>query len=101
MTDDVEDVVVFDGDLIAIGQFMSAGGGLANLVARWDGSAWHPLGDGLSGGDAYVGIIYDEMLVVAGQFSQAGGNPAGKIATWDGEDWRRLGGGPLRGRGYR
>ena len=39
------------GDLYVGGWFTQAGGSPASRIAYWDGSAWHPLGSGLSGGE--------------------------------------------------
>ena len=36
-----------DGSLYAGGDFTTAGGVAANRIARWDGTAWHPLGSGM------------------------------------------------------
>ena len=40
---------VFDGDLYAGGLFNQVGDQVVNHVARWDGEAWHPLGEGVGG----------------------------------------------------
>ena len=36
-----------NGSLYAGGRFTTAGGVTAHHIARWDGVAWHPLGDGM------------------------------------------------------
>ena len=38
-----------NGDLVAAGSFALATGGVADRIARWDGVAWHPLGNGMNG----------------------------------------------------
>ncbi|MGH2544285.1 MAG: delta-60 repeat domain-containing protein [Ardenticatenaceae bacterium] len=38
-----------DGTLYVGGDFSSAGGGVANRIARWVGASWRSLGDGVTG----------------------------------------------------
>ena len=54
------------GELIAGGDFSSAGGVAANHIARWDGTAWSPLGTGTDG-------PVRTFLVQAGVILYAGG----------------------------
>jgi trimeric autotransporter adhesin len=64
---------VFDPDgpgplpevLIAAGSFLHAGGVAASEIAAWDGSAWSPLGAGLTGGINSM-TVWNNQLVVAG-----------------------------------
>jgi hypothetical protein len=68
-------MAVVGPDIYVGGDFTSAGG-VANTtyIARWDGSSWHALGDGLNGSVyAFAVIGYD--LYVGGAFTGAGGNP--------------------------
>ncbi|MBD3160948.1 MAG: hypothetical protein GF346_02160 [Candidatus Eisenbacteria bacterium] len=83
---------VYEGDLIAGGNFTRAGGTAANHVARWDGTAWHPLGEGM---DGYVrGLTtYDGDLIAVGLFERAGGKVVNGIARWDGTSWNPIGAG--------
>ncbi len=74
-----------------------------NSIARWDGSAWSPLGGGLTGGfmtAAGVGealAVFDDgtgpALYAAGNFTVAGGAPANFLARWNGAFWSPLPGG--------
>lgn len=77
------------------GQFSSAGGATAKNIARWDGSAWAPLGTGAeNGGVVYAMAVADGVLYVAGAFGNMGGMPGTKrIAQWDGSTWSDVGGG--------
>ncbi len=92
-----------DNSLYAGGYFTTAGGEAANSIARWDGSQWHPLASGISGGgwstvfDLAVGP--DSSLYVGGDFTTAGGVAANYIARWDGSQWYPLGSG-MPGVGY-
>jgi hypothetical protein len=94
----VTELVVYDGDLIAGGFFTRVGGVSASGIARWDGSSWSPIGEGLQGGLSDLGgvlsmVVYEGHLVVAGFFDHAGGVPANNIAQWDGSVWSALGSG--------
>src|SRR5690606_9866234 len=42
------------------GRFTEAGGVAARNVARWDGEAWSPLGDGLAGLEVRALAVYDD-----------------------------------------
>ena len=90
--------------LVAGGQFATAGGGAASRIARWDGSAWHPLGGGISGGadpNVYDLTTWDPdgdgpqqaNLVAGGLFNTAGGVAANRIARWDSSAWHPFGSG--------
>lgn len=76
------------------GGFKKAGGVDAHNVAKWDGSAWSALGNGVDG--------EVQALAVDGQALYAGGSlyalpPVGTrsngIAKWDGTQWHALGNG--------
>lgn len=98
-------LAVFDdrsGDgpaLYAGGWFTTAGGLAANRIARWDGSAWSPVGGGVNGTGVYALAVFDDgfgggsSLYAGGDFGIAGGVAAARIARWDGQAWSALGGG--------
>jgi trimeric autotransporter adhesin len=95
-----------NGDIVAGGEFTAAGGVAAKNIARWDGSAWHPLGTGI--GTGFIGTRVQAMvvlangdLVVGGDFGTAGGIEAEAVARWDGTSWHSMGQdlGPFRGPG--
>ena len=80
------------------GEFRGAGGTDAKGIARWDGSGWKTLGDGIPGGFfVYALAVYDDgsgpALYVGGNFLTIGGVAANRIAKWDGSSWSRLGSG--------
>lgn len=81
------------GNLYAGGDFTSAGGIAANYIARWDGSAWSPLGRGMD--DQVTELVVDPqgILYAAGWFKKAGDVEANGIARWDGSSWSALGSG--------
>ncbi|MDX2198707.1 MAG: immunoglobulin domain-containing protein [Phycisphaerae bacterium] len=84
--------------LIAAGYFFESTGSPGNSIARWDGSAWQPLGLGFGGGVTTLtswdsdgeGPLASEV-VAGGWFTQAGGNPIRSLARWDGASWRGFG----------
>jgi len=80
------------GALYAGGRLASLGGTAVAGVARWDGSAWSPLGDGVDGVVRALHML-NGKLYVAGDFQMAGGIAARNIAVWDGTEWSPLGGG--------
>src|SRR5207237_7983463 len=67
-------------------------------VARYDGSAWSPLGAGVNGRIGAL-IVFDDSrgggpeLYAAGKFDLAGGIPAANIARWNGAAWSAVGSG--------
>lgn len=87
----------FNGDLILAGTFDRAGGQPVNHIARWDGTAFHPLGQGIVevGADAEVRslAVFNNELYAAGKFDTAGGQPALGIARWNGSSWSTCGSG--------
>jgi hypothetical protein len=82
-----------NGDMVVGGTFGAIGSVLASNVARWNGSAWSPLGSGVNGGVSSLATLPNGDLVVAGSFTSAGGAPAARIARWNGATWSALGAG--------
>jgi hypothetical protein len=83
---------ICNGELIAGGDFTSAGGVAANRIARRDGAAWQPLGSGMN--DRVLALtVYNGELIAGGSFTSAGGVAASRIARWDGAAWQTLGSG--------
>ena len=74
-------MTVFNGELIAGGQFDRAGGMVAKHIAYWNGSTWHALADGMNGG-VWALTVYNGELIAGGLFGRAGGVEANYIARW-------------------
>lgn len=89
----VDALTVYNGSLIAGGDFDFAGSVAAASIARWDGAEWHALGTGLPGAGVTALTIYNGQLIASGYFSTAGGVPANRIASWNGSAWSPLGAG--------
>ncbi len=93
-------LAVSGSDVYVGGRFTQAGDVPVSHVARWDGTAWYALGEGVSGvADPFYGPAVAELAVsggdlyVGGDFTQAGGVEASGIARWDGAGWHALGSG--------
>lgn len=70
--------------LYAGGSIHQAGGVPANMVAKWDGTNWSPLGSGLLW-DSVLTLAWDDVnnsLYAGGYFMTAGGNPSYYLARW-------------------
>ncbi|MBK8099538.1 MAG: delta-60 repeat domain-containing protein [Planctomycetes bacterium] len=84
------------GDLVAVGNFTRISGQSVFGIARWDGQAWHALGNGLrdtSGGRALVyclAALPNGNLVAGGNFASAGGVITSNVARWDGQAWHAM-----------
>jgi len=83
--------------LYAGGDFREIGGVDANSIAKWNGEAWTPLGDG-TWGTVYALQEHDDgsgpALFVGGWFYQLGnGMIVMGVAKWDGHSWHALGNG--------
>ena len=98
MNSTVRAVTVFNGNLIAGGDFTTAGGVSTSRVAKWNGTSWSSLGSGMNSTVRAL-IIYNNELYAAGSFTNAGGVTANRIAKWNGSSWSSLGLG-LNGSAY-
>jgi hypothetical protein len=93
---EIYDLVVYEDRLYATGSFTKAAGVPARNIARWDGSQWSALGDGLDAeGEALA--VFDGDLYVGGLFFQAGGVVAEGVARWGGGTWHAAGAGLQQG----
>lgn len=77
----VDVLVPFESDLIVGGRFVRVGLLAANHIARWNGSSWSSLGDGLSGRTRDI-VEHDGNLLAT---------DVGRVRSWDGSRWIRLG----------
>jgi hypothetical protein len=101
-------VIKIDGNNIFAGGYFShiggqfsgdsyAGGIPVNNIAKWNGSEWTPLGDGVNdtGDPSCAGVraiaVNGSDIYVGGRFAKAGNVSANNIAKWDGTNWSALG----------
>ncbi|MBP6874462.1 MAG: T9SS type A sorting domain-containing protein [Candidatus Eisenbacteria bacterium] len=92
----VSTFVEYDSALVAAGNIEVAGGVPVNYVAKWTGSDWEPLGQGLwqeiPGYGVKTCAVYKGELYIGGSFSFIDeGVLWGGLARWDGTQWRNLG----------
>jgi hypothetical protein len=80
----------YQGDLIVAGRIESIGNVAVRTMARWDGTAWQPMGSGINGSVRCM-VEYNGELIVAGNFQYVDGELALHFARWDGTTWRPLG----------
>jgi hypothetical protein len=81
---------VYNGELVAGGEFAGAGGNAASNIARWNGTSWQPLGTGINS-RVYALTVFNGELFAGGWISSAGSVSVKDIARWDGMTWRSLG----------
>jgi trimeric autotransporter adhesin len=79
-------MAVYGGELYAAGQFTSAGGVSANNIAKWNGTAWSPVGGGLNS-PVYALGIYNGSLYAGGGALSSGLANFNSVARWNGNSW--------------
>ncbi len=83
-------------ELVVGGNFAQAGGVGAASIARWDGSAFAPVGDGFDN-TVTVLLVEDvgngQKLYAGGSFVLSGTEAVFGFASWDGAGWRTVGDG--------
>lgn len=100
---DVLGADIGDGEaLYAAGRFLTIGGVAANNVAKWDGTTWIPLGNGLTRSSGFAQgfhmTTFDDgngaALYVGGSFNRINGTDVvSNVAKWDGTTWSAMGDG--------
>jgi hypothetical protein len=85
-------LAVHDGNLYAGGLFDTAGNNFAKNIAKWNGTSWSPVGDGINS-QVYSLVSYNGNLYAGGNFSIATGGPGNYISKWDGVQWSDVNGG--------
>ena len=88
----VKTLRVRGNDVFVGGRFTHAGGVEASNVARWNGTAWNPLGVGTDGGITSLQVLGPDVIA-AGGFLVSGATPTPGLARWDGVAWQALDGG--------
>src|SRR5262245_33335558 len=78
--------VLPNGDVVVGGNFTSVGGVSVNHIARWNGSAWSPLGPGLLWSVAALAVMSNGDLVAG-----TSGGTSQHVFRWNGADWSPLG----------
>ncbi len=98
VNDTVFAIAVQGNSVYAGGIFSSAGGVSANNIARWDGSRWSALGDGITGspGGGTVPTVYalatsGSSVYAGGFYTNAGHIAVNNLAQWNGRVWGDIG----------
>ena len=76
--------------LYAGGWFAPAGPVTSSTIAKWDGSSWSSLGQGMNRPVTALAVS-GTTLYAGGYFTFADGVPANNIAQWNGSIWSPLG----------
>ncbi|MBL8886864.1 MAG: WD40 repeat domain-containing protein, partial [Phycisphaerales bacterium] len=94
------DAVDGGGDIIAGGNFRTAGGTSALNIARWSASesAWKAMGAGFSSAVIEVAVSPAGEIIASGQLGRSGTQTINCIARWDAsaQQWKQLGSGLTR-----
>jgi hypothetical protein len=90
----INSIIIFNGEIIAAGEFTRALGDDATpllRIARWDGGAWRPMGAGFNE-RVFALEEHEGMLYAGGAFTQSGSVSCGRIAVWsDTNGWSSVG----------
>ena len=101
MLPNIYDIIEYNGNIYACGEFDRVGNESIQGIMQWDGSNWSAVGSGLSGNIQNTApvmfphqmIVHNEELYVVGNFRNAGGIDVNGIAKWNGTEWMNLGDG--------
>lgn len=91
---EVRSLAPVGSDMIVGGTIQSTAGAALNRIARWNGTAFQPLGTGMGGVsvDALLTLANGDV-VAGGLFTTAGGMSISNIARWNGSAWSGFGSG--------
>ncbi len=86
---------LWDGSIVAGGDFGKSGTQPVRYLARWNGSTWHELGPP----DAPItAILVDgNRLYISGGFEKIGTSSILMLSWWDGSSWHPMGGDQING----
>jgi hypothetical protein len=76
--------------LVAGGNFQYVHDTAARSVAAWDGTAWRPIGNEISGSVSAL-AVYNGELIAGGWFTLPGFSAGPNLARFDGTTWQPLG----------
>lgn len=86
----IDDLGVFDDELIASGRMRSTTDATANAVLRFNGTEWLRIGtlkDVLLGEGGGQLLVHGRYLYVLGRITKAGKYPVNSLVRWDGHEW--------------
>lgn len=86
---------VYNDELYAGGNFEHADGNECLGIAKWNGSAWSPVGGGFQHGALSHVVsaltVFNDELVAGGWVDSVGGIPINHAARWNGTSWSPMG----------
>jgi hypothetical protein len=89
----VDAIYSFNNELIVGGIFAKAGTTNVNNIAKWNGSSWSALSNGIpASGDIFINYSGVTSLMVFNSELYAGNNTSG-VSKWNGTSWSAVGGG--------
>lgn len=96
----VRALCIFDDTLYASGEFTTYTNPYppynsipVNHIAKWNGTDFVSVGNGIDAIEANTMCVYNNKLVVGGLFEYASGVYCKNIAQWDGTSWSAIGNG--------
>lgn len=95
------DIIEYNNEIYVCGEFNRIDNDTIAGIARWNGTTWTGLDEGLTGGlppytqltYPHQMLVYNNSLLVCGNFKYAGTDTVNGIAAWDGSNWSGLGSG--------
>jgi hypothetical protein len=82
----VADLIVYDGSLWAVGQFLYVNDIPVKCIAKWDGYEWCTFGSQFDNTISATAIMNND-LYIGGGFSSIDGIPINKVAKWIGGNY--------------
>lgn len=84
-------LTITDDYLVVGGDFNHAGTGVANSVARWDGTQWERMDGGITEAWIQDFVQYDGALIAGGSIQLSPTGASVGIARWNGAAWQPYG----------
>jgi trimeric autotransporter adhesin len=81
------------GDLLLVGEFGSVGAVMTGNIARWNGTSWSRVVDGIDGDVHALAALPNGDWVAGGEFTFVGSLAANRIVRRSGGQWSSLGSG--------
>lgn len=88
----VKAIAINGSDVYIGGNFTSIGVNQINYIAKWNGSSFEALGEGVDDNVNAI-AIQDNKIYIAGSFLHSANQKLNKIAMWDGNKWNPIGSG--------
>ena len=88
----IRDMIFVGNDLYVVGSFSKAGNVTAINIAKWDGTNWSAVGNGV-GDVRTIGIYQNELYIGGGPLLIPNDTTIKSIAKWDGSNFVKVGDG--------